>query len=87
MVILTSLMRLFNKRKRQIESLNLVIDELIARNENLEKSIRVTKAKNDLLEREKDALINRVKDYESQIKKLNLTVGDLSRTDNNSRYY
>ena len=81
------LINLFNKRKRQIESLNLVVDELIARNENLEKSIRVTKAKNDLLEREKDALINRVKDYESQIKKLNLTIGDLSRTDNNSRYY
>ena len=68
------LINLFNKRKRQIESLNIVIDELIARNENLEKSIRVIKAKSDLLEREKDTLINRVKDYESQIKKLNLTI-------------
>ena len=81
------LSNLFNKRKREIESLNKVIDGLINKNEQLEKVVRVTTAEKNLLEREKDDLINRLKDYETQIKKLNLTVGDLSRTDNNSRYY
>jgi len=50
---------------------------------NLHKEV----AKNALLEREKDDLINLVKSYEDQIKRLNLTLGDLNRTDNNSRYY
>jgi len=81
------LSNLFNKRKREIESLNKVVDGLINKNEQLEKVVRVTTAEKNLLEREKDDLINRLKDYETQIKKLNLTVGDLSRTDNNSRYY
>ena len=40
----------------------------------IESNIRKEVAKNSLLEREKDDLISRIKDYEVQIKKLNLTV-------------
>jgi hypothetical protein len=81
------LSNLFNKRKREIERLNRVIISLELLKATIEMNLRKEIAKNALLLREKDDLINLVKDYETQIKKLNLTVGDFSRTDNNSRYY
>ena len=81
------LSNLFNKRKREIERLEYVVKELTEKNQQLEISVRTIQAKNTLLEREKDALINRLKSYEDQNKKLNLAIGDLSRGDNNSRYY
>jgi hypothetical protein len=81
------LSNLFNKRKREIERLNRVIISLELLKATVEMNLRKEVAKNTLLEREKDDLINLVKDYETQIKKLNLTIGDFSRTDNNSRYY
>ena len=52
----------------------------------VEMNLRKEVAKNALLLREKDDLINLIKDYETQIKILNITIGDFSRTDNNSRY-
>ena len=81
------LFNLFNKRKREIERLGHTITSLELTKYMIEMNLRKEVAKNALLEREKDDLISRIKDYEVQIKKLNLTVGDLSRTDNNSRYY
>jgi hypothetical protein len=81
------LSNLFNKRKREIERLNRVIISLELLKATIEMNLRKEIAKNALLLREKDDLINIIKDYETQIKILNITVGDLSRTDNNSRYY
>ena len=81
------LTNLFNKRKREIERLNKVVAELADKSEQFERSVRIVHAKNALLLREKDDLINLIKDYETQIKILNITIGDFSRTDNNSRYY
>lgn len=76
-----------NKKKHEIERLNAIVKELTEKNKHLEKSIRVVQTNNSLLEREKDSMINRIKSYEDQIKILNITIGDFSRTDNNSRYY
>jgi len=81
------LSNLFNKRKREIERLNRVIISLELLKATVEMNLRKEIAKNALLLREKDDLINIIKDYETQIKILNITIGDFSRTDNNSRYY
>ena len=81
------LFNLFNKRKREIERLNRVIISLELLKATVEMNLRKEVAKNALLLREKDDLINLIKDYETQIKILNITIGDFSRTDNNSRYY
>ena len=81
------LFNLFNKRKHEIERLNRVIISLELLKATVEMNLRKEIAKNALLLREKDDLVNLIKDYETQIKILNITLGDLSRTDNNSRYY
>jgi chaperonin cofactor prefoldin len=81
------LFNLFNKRKREIERLSAVVDELLYKNLQFESNIRQVIAKNSLLEREKDNLINRIKDYDTQVKKLNLVIDDLNRTDNSSKSY
>jgi len=82
-----TLFNLFNKRKREIERLNNVVVELEYKLQLFESNIRQVVAKNSLLEREKDNLINRIKDYDTQVKKLNLVIDDLNRTDNSSKYY
>ena len=81
------LSNLFNKRKREIERLGRVIISLELLKATVEMNLRKEIAKNALLEREKDNLINRIKDCDTQVKKLNLIIGDLNRTDNSSRYY
>jgi len=81
------LSNLFNKRKREIERLGRVIISLELLKATVEMNLRKEVAKNVLLEREKDNLINRIKDCDTQVKKLNLIIGDLNRTDNSSRQY
>ena len=81
------LSNLFNKRKREIERLGRVIISLELTKATVEMNFRVERAKNALLEREKDNLINRIKDYDTQVKKLNLVIDDLTRTDNSSKSY
>ena len=81
------LSNLFNKRKREIERLGHIILDLEIKKDMIESNFRVERAKNALLEREKDNLINRIRDCDMQIKKLNLVIDDLARTDNSSKYY
>ena len=81
------LSNLFNKRKREIERLGHIILDLEIKKDMIESNFRVERAKNALLEREKDDLINKIKDYDTQVKKLNLVIDDLNRTDNSSKSY
>jgi chromosome segregation ATPase len=81
------LSNLFNKRKREIERLSNIISDLKVKRDMIESNFRVERAKNALLEREKDNLINRIKDYDTQVRKLNLVIDDLTRTDNSSKSY
>ena len=81
------LFNLFNKRKREIERLGHTISDLEVKINMIESNFRVERAKNALLEREKDDLINRIKDCDMQVRKLNLVIDDLARTDNSSKFY
>ena len=81
------LSNLFNKRKREIERLSDIISDLEVKRDMIESNFRVERAKNALLEREKDNLINRIKDCDMQVRKLNLVIDDLARTDNSSKFY
>jgi len=81
------LSNLFNKRKREIERLGRVIISLELTKATVEMNFRVERAKNALLEREKDNLINRIRDYDTQVRKLNLVIDDLTRIDNSSKSY
>ena len=81
------LSNLFNKRKREIERLSDIISDLEVKRDMIESNFRVERAKNALLEREKDNLINRIRDYDTQVRKLNLVIDDLTRTDNSSKSY
>jgi hypothetical protein len=81
------LSNLFNKRKREIERLGRVIISLELTKATVEMNFRVERAKNALLEREKDNLINRIRDCDMQVRKLNLVIDDLARTDNSSKSY
>ena len=81
------LFNLFNKSKREIERLGHTISDLEVKINMIESNFRVERAKNALLEREKDNLINRIRDYDTQVRKLNLVIDDLTRTDNSSKSY
>ena len=81
------LSNLFNKRKREIERLSNIISDLEVKRDMIESNFRVERAKNALLEREKDNLINRIRDYDTQVRKLNLVIDDLTRIDNSSKSY
>jgi predicted nucleic acid-binding Zn-ribbon protein len=80
------LLKLFNKRKREIERLNVVIDRLIERNEQLEKSVRVMKAERDLSQRELVVANKNILDLTNKVGYLKMQV-DNAKDKNDSRYY
>jgi hypothetical protein len=80
------LLKLFNKRKREIERLNVVIDRLIERNEQLEKSVRVMKAERDLSQRGLVVANKNILDLTNEVGYLKMQV-DNSKDKNDSRYY
>ena len=80
------LLKLFNKRKREIERLNVVIDRLIERNEQLEKSVRVMKAERDLSQRGLVVANKNILDLTNEVGYLKMQV-DNSKDKNDSGYY
>jgi chromosome segregation ATPase len=81
-----NLLKLFNKRKREIERLNTIIDRLIDRNEQLEKSVRITKAEKDLTERALATANKNIIDLTHEAKYLKMQV-DNAKDKVDSRYY
>lgn len=80
------ILNLFNKRKREIERLNIVIDRLIEKNEQLEKTARVMKAERDLLQRELTTANKKVLDLVNEVGYLKMQI-DNAKDKNDSRYY
>ena len=80
------LLKLFNKRKREIERLNVVIDGLVGKNHQIEKTARVMKAERDLLQRELVVANKNILDLTNKVGYLKMQV-DNSKDKNDSRYY
>jgi hypothetical protein len=80
------ILNLFNKRKREIERLNIVIDKLVEKNHQLEKTARVMKAERDLLERSLATANKSVLDLAHKADYLKMQL-DNTKDKNDSRYY
>ena len=83
---MVNLLKIFNRRKREIERLNIVIKGLIDKNEQLEKVVRITKAEKDLTERALATANKNVIDLTHETKYLKMQV-DNAKDKVDSRYY
>lgn len=80
------ILNLFNKRKREIERLNTVIDKLVEKNHQFEKTARVIKAERDLLERSLATANKNVLDLANEVGYLKMQI-DNAKDKTNSKYY
>ena len=80
------MLNFLNKRKREIERLNTVINGLIERNEQLERVVRIIKAEKDLSERALTSANKNVLDLTHEVKYLKMQVEN-AKGEVNSRYY
>ena len=83
---MVNLLKIFNKRKREIERLNTVINGLIEKNEQFERSVRLMKAERDLSERALKAATNTIHDLKNEVGYLKMQV-DNAKDKNDSKYY
>jgi hypothetical protein len=83
---MVNLLKIFNRRKREIERLNIVIKVLIDKNEQLEKVVRITKAEKDLTERALTLANKNIIDLTHETKYLKMQV-DNAKDKVDSRYY
>jgi hypothetical protein len=83
---MVNLLKIFNRRKREIERLNIVIKGLIDKNEQLEKVVRITKAEKDLTERALTSANKNIIDLTHETKYLKMQV-DNAKDKVDSRYY
>jgi hypothetical protein len=83
---MVNLLKIFNRRKREIERLNIVIKGLIDKNEQLEKVVRITKAEKDLTERALTLANKNIIDLTHETKYLKMQV-DNAKDKVDSRYY
>ena len=80
------LSNLFNKRKREIERLNGVVNELTESNRQLERVVRVTRAERDLSERALTVANKSVLDLTHEVKYLKMQI-NTTNDQTNSKYY
>jgi hypothetical protein len=80
------MLNFLNKRKREIERLNSIINGLIEKNEQLERVIRITKSEKDLSERALTIANKSVLDLTHEIKYLKMRIEN-SKGEVNTRYY
>jgi len=75
-----------NKRKREIERLNVIVSDLIENNKQLERSVRIMKAEKDLSERALTTANKNLLDLTHEVKYLKMQIEN-AKGDVNSRYY
>ncbi len=82
------LTNLFNKREREeIAKLKITIFQLEYKINLLKSDLHMSETEATLLKRELEDKNITIRNYENQIKKLTLSLGDLSKTSNNYREY
>lgn len=80
------LSNLFNKRKREIERLGRVINELTESNRQLERVVRVTRAERDLSERALTTANKSVLDLTHEVKYLKMQINTINDQTNSRQY-
>jgi hypothetical protein len=80
------LFNLFNKRKREIERLNGVVNELTESNRQLERVVRVTRAERDLSERALTTANKSVLDLTHEVKYLKMQINTINDQTNSRQY-
>jgi len=80
------LFNLFNKRKREIERLNGVVNELTESNRQLERVVRVTRAEKDLSERALIVANKSVLDLTHEVKYLKMQINTTNDQTNSKSY-
>jgi hypothetical protein len=80
------LSNLFNKRKREIERLNGVVNELTESNRQLERVVRVTRAEKDLSERALIVANKSVLDLTHEVKYLKMQINTTNDQTNSKSY-
>jgi hypothetical protein len=80
------LTNLFNKRKREIERLNGVVNELTENNKQLERVVRMIKSEKDLSERALTSANKSVLDLTHEIKYLKMQINTTNNQTNTRQY-
>jgi hypothetical protein len=80
------LTNLFNKRKREIERLNGVVNELTENNRQLERVVRMVKSEKDLSERALTSANKSVLDLTHEIKYLKMQINTTNNQTNTRQY-
>ena len=80
------LTNLFNKRKREIERLNGVVNELTENNKQLERVVRMIKSEKDLSERALTSANKSVLDLTHEVKYLKMQINTTNNQINSRQY-
>ena len=80
------LTNLFNKRKREIERLNGIVNELTENNRQLERVVRIIKSEKDLSERALTSANKSVLDLTHEVKYLKMQINTTNNQTNTRQY-
>ena len=80
------LTNLFNKRKREIERLNGVVNELTENNRQLERVVRMIKSEKELSERALISANKSVLDLTHELKYLKMQINTINNQTNTRQY-
>ena len=83
---MVNLLKIFNKRKREIERLNTVINGLVEKNGQFERSVRLIKAERDLSERALKAANNTIHDLKNEVGYLKMQINTINDQTNSRQY-